>query len=120
MGRTSRQPPQVLRRLTPARAVNMQHNRSENDRQSTSYRWGTRLQKPNLSNWTGFRIRRGRRAPSATAFGRSKVYRPRKLMCLKASGETLAISACETPGYCGGPIEDQRSVVYILQKSHAK
>jgi hypothetical protein len=24
-----RQPPQVLRRLTPARAVNMQHNRSE-------------------------------------------------------------------------------------------
>jgi hypothetical protein len=64
-------------------------------------------------------FRRGRRAP-LTAFGRSKVYRPRKLMCLKAAGETLAISACETPGYCGGPIEDQKSVVYIPQKSHAK
>ena len=31
MGRAGRQPPQVLRRLTPARAVNMQHNRSEHD-----------------------------------------------------------------------------------------
>jgi hypothetical protein len=31
MERAGRQPPQVLRRLTPARAVNMQHNRSEHD-----------------------------------------------------------------------------------------
>src|SRR3954468_2317118 len=38
-------------------------------------------------------LRSGRRAPSATACGRSKAYRPRKLMCLKASGETLAMSS---------------------------
>jgi hypothetical protein len=38
-------------------------------------------------------FRSGRRAPSATACGRSKAYRPRKLMCLKRSGETLAMSS---------------------------
>ena len=37
-------------------------------------------------------FRRGRSAPSAMACGRSKAYRPRKLMCLKRSGETLAMS----------------------------
>src|SRR4051812_48694570 len=38
----------------------------------------------------GFRRRRS--APSAMACGRSKAYRPRKLTCLKRSGETLAMS----------------------------
>jgi len=38
-------------------------------------------------------FRSGRSAPSAMACGRLKAYRPRKLICLKRSGETLAISA---------------------------
>ena len=38
-------------------------------------------------------FRSGRSAPSAMVCGRSKAYRPRKLICLKRSGETLATSA---------------------------
>src|SRR3954451_6938061 len=61
--------------------------------------WAVRLNgtvychKPMRKSYSEVGLRRGRRAPSAMACGRSKAYRPRKLMFLKSSGETLAMSA---------------------------
>ena len=49
--------------------------------------------KPMRKSYSELGFRRGRRAPSAMACGRSKAYRPRKLMCLNRSGETRATSA---------------------------
>ena len=49
--------------------------------------------KPMRKSYSELGFRRGRSAPSAMACGRSKAYRPRKLMCLNRSGDTRATSA---------------------------
>ena len=48
--------------------------------------------KPMRKSYSELGFRRGRSAPSTMACGRSKAYRPRKLMCLNRSGETRATS----------------------------
>ena len=63
-------------------------------------------------------FRSGRRAPSATASGRSKAYRPYRARC--SSVKKRLGMACGPPNFCNGPAADRGSMACPLQNSYAK